>query len=80
MYFFAENPLVLHGQYAVYSVLCDRYGFTERMGLFIKTRCLHHPLCSGVSNEPFRVRRTVISHFANVDLFSNQGRCNFKTF
>lgn len=54
--FFAENPLVLHGQYAVYSILCDRYGSTEWMGLFIKTRCLHHPLCSGVSNEPFRVR------------------------
>lgn len=65
--------MVLHGQCAIYSVLCDWYGTTEWMGLFNKTRCLHHPLRSGVSNEPFRVRRTAVSHSTNVDLFGNQG-------
>lgn len=74
--FFTENPLVLYGRYAIYSVLCDWYGSTERMGLFTKTRCLHHPLCNGVSNEPFRVRRTAVSHLTNVDLFGNQGKSN----
>jgi len=78
--FFTENSLVLYGHYAAYSILCDWYGSTKWMGLFIKTRCLYHSLCSGVFNEPFRVRRTAVSRFASVDLFCNQGEYNFKTY
>jgi len=65
--------LVLYDQYTVYSILYNWSGSAERMGLFNKTRCLYHPLHSSVPNEPFRVRRTAVPHFADVDLFGDQG-------
>lgn len=78
VHFFSESSLVLHGQYAVYSVLCSRYGATKRMGVFNKIRCLFRPLHSCVCNEPFRVRRTAVPYLANVDLFGNQSELNLK--